>query len=105
MSLVLLLMALSSHTDDSAKHKKHFQKKIDGSDKLYHQSIRLIEKGAKGSEMVEDMQGYRFKALIAASKYNVSTEGIAGLCKDWVDEYAGCNFGDPTDAVSIASTP
>ena len=55
--------------------------------------------------MVEDMQGYRFKALLAASKYNVLTEGIAGLCKDWVDEFAGCTFGDPTDAVSLASTP
>ena len=50
------------------------------------------------------MQGYRFKALIAAAKYNVSTEGITGLCKDWVDEYASCTFGDPTDAVSLAST-
>ena len=54
--------------------------------------------------MVEDMQGYCFKALITAVKYNVSTEGIAGLCKDWVDEYSGCTFGDPTDVVSLAST-
>ena len=54
--------------------------------------------------MVEDMQGYSFKALIAAAKYNVSTEGIAGLCKDWVDEYAGCTFGYTTDAVSLDST-
>ena len=55
--------------------------------------------------MVEDIQGYRFKALIAAAKYNVSTDGITGLCKDWVDEYAGCTFGDPTDDVSLDSTP
>ena len=55
--------------------------------------------------MVEDMQGYCFKALISAAKYNVSTEGIASLCKDRVDEYAGCTCGDPTDAVSLASTP
>ena len=55
--------------------------------------------------MVEDMQVYRFKALIAAAKYNVLIEGITGLCKDWVDEYTGCTFGDPTDVVSLASTP
>ena len=25
--------------------------------------------------------------------------------KDWVDEYAGWTFGDPTDAGSLSSTP
>ena len=72
--------------------KKQFQKNIDSAENLYQQSIRSIEKGANGSKKVEDMQGYSFKALIAVAKYNVLIEGIAGLCTDWVDKYAGFTF-------------
>ena len=96
---------MKRHTEESVKHKTQFQKKLDGDVKLHHQSIRSITKGAKGSEMHEDLKAYRFKALIAAAKYNVSTEAMAGLCKDFIDEYAGETFADTSDAVSLIATP
>ena len=65
---------------------------IDGAVKLHQQSIQMIDKEANGSEMHDEVKEYLLKALISASKYNVSTESLAGLCKEWVDKYDGCNF-------------
>ena len=45
------------------------------------------------------------KPLIYAAKYNLSTEALAGLCKEWVDEYSGCTFSHTSDVVSISAGP
>ena len=45
----------------------------------------MIYKEEKDPEMHDEVKEYHFKALIYAAKYNVSTEALAGLCKEWVD--------------------
>ena len=63
----------------------------------------MIDKEEKGSEMHDEVKECCFKALISAAKYNVSTEALSDLCKEWVDEYYVCNFPLTYDAVSLAS--
>jgi len=100
-----LLKNLRRHTIESKKHKELYQKKMAGAVKLHQQSVKLVDKKAKGSELSDDLKDYRFKALISAAKHNVPTEAMKGLCQDFVDEYAGLTFGDGSDVVSLAAGP
>ena len=90
---------MRQHTEESALHKLKYQAKIDSVVKLYQQSIQMVDKEAKSSEIHDEVKEHRFKVLISAAKYNVSTEALAGLCKEWVDKYYGCTFAHTSDAV------
>ena len=98
-----LLKSLKRHTVESKKHNALYQKKMAGALKLHQQSVKLVDKEAKGSELSDDLKAYRFKALIAAAKHNVPTEAMKGLCADFVDEYSGHTFADSSDVVSLAA--
>jgi len=93
------------HTIESATHKAAFERKMDAAVKLHHQSIKLVDKKAKGGQMSDDLMSYRFKALISAAKHNVPTDAMKGICADFVDEYSGHTFADSSDAVSLAAGP
>ena len=69
------------HTEKSVLNKLKCQVNIGGVVKLHQQSIQMVDKEAKSSEIHDEVKEYRFKVLISAAKYNVSTEALAGLCK------------------------
>ena len=54
---------MRQHTEESALHKLKYQAKVDGTMKLHQQSIQIIDKEEKGSEMHDEVKEYCFKAF------------------------------------------
>ena len=51
------------------------------------------------------MKGYRCNAIIAAGKCSTPISEIIELGETWVNDYAGCTLGNPTDLPNAFAKP